>query len=133
MVTLRKTLAPCRSEKLPGSGRRRVNSLHGWWRRIDFLTEELRNRPASVNRLFTSGARSQSSWHAWTNWSQRTASGAEERALLQLRNALLTWCETLICWTRWMLSGRGFTARVGFRMGVPGVGRGVGCTSWYVV
>ncbi len=42
-------------------------------------------------------ARSQSSWHAWTNWSQRTASGAEERALLRLRNALLTWCETLIC------------------------------------
>src|ERR1039457_7082421 len=47
------------------------------------------------------------------------ASGAEERALLRLRNALLTWCETLICWARWKLSGRGFTARIGFGMRFP--------------
>ena len=41
---------------------------------MNFLTAKSLKKSASANLLFTSGARSRSSWHAWTNWSQRTAS-----------------------------------------------------------
>src|ERR1039457_5308838 len=40
---------------------------------MNFLTAKSLKKSASANLLFTSGARSRSSWHAWTNWSQRTA------------------------------------------------------------